>query len=350
MTRGSKAGIALGAIVIVLVIGEIITRIVSDPPGYIPRNPRMDSLYAPNLTLAYSLRPGTHHYVTADDSVAIEVSSDGLRDTTIAAAKQAQLRILAVGNSFTTGLGVRADDTWCKQLEQILAERNRRRSVHVVNGGVPRFSPRQIRIREAMLTPVLQPQAIIYELTTQTFGRMYQPYVWFGVTLARLEDTPHLLITRDGLMYTPYHNKWMRKLDIWMNLHFQLGAHLLHRSIRRPDVLDESDTTKIRELMKPTLDELSASQSFATDNKTPFIVLLANPQLPDGHFSPLESVYNSIVTEHCRTHGIRCIDLLPALIRESGGRPIFRTPHDAHWTPAAHALAARVLADSLTLR
>jgi hypothetical protein len=356
MSRGSQVLAALFTILLTLLVGEVIVRLTLTPPGYVPINHREDSLYTPHLNLGYALRPRAHHqYVTPELSVAIDISSDGLRDTTLAAAKQAQYRVLAVGNSFTMGLAVAVESTWSKQLERLLVQRNPRRSVHVVNGGVAGFSPRQVRDREDELLPLVQPQAVVYELTTQSFALMYHPNVWFGTTLAPADKARGLLITKHGLLYTPFHNKWIRKLDYWTNRRFQLGAHVLHwlgvmlgKIPRAPyDELQETDTTKIRDLMKPTLDELAAAQDLAVHAKTPLIVLLANPQLPDGSFSPLESDYNRIVGEYCRGHGIRYIDLLPTLIRQAGGRPIFRTPHDEHWTPAAHALAAHALVDSL---
>jgi hypothetical protein len=101
-------------------------------------------------------------------------------------------------------------------------------------------------------------------------------------------------------------------------------------------------------MMQPTLEELSQAHRFAVAHAIGFIVLFANPQRPDGSYSPLESIYNEVVAERCRAEGIRSIDLLPTLVRESGGRAIFRTAHDLHWTPAAHALAARALLDSIS--
>ena len=113
------------------------------------------------------------------------------------------------------------------------------------------------------------------------------------------------------------------------------------------DSVNEADSAWIRRAMQPALTELSAAHAFAAARHVPFIVLLANPQLPDGSYSPLESFYNSIVIERCRNEAIRYVDLLPTLMREAGGRPMFRTAHDQHWTPAAHALAARALLDSI---
>ncbi len=346
---------ALVSTVVAVAIGEVVVRIARDPPGYFPINHREDSLYVSHPVRRYTLKPGAHHrYVTPEVDVAMDISSDGLRDTTLAVLMRADYRVLAVGNSFTMGLAVAAQDTWSKQLERLLAERNRRRTVSVVNAGVPGYSPQQIRLRMEELLPTVRPRVVVFELTTQTFGRMFHPIVLYGGTLVRSDVLPGLRITSTGLLYSPYRQAWLRHFDYWLNQHFQLGAHVLRRASlmglmprRVPDVLEETDPARIREMMQPTLDEVSAAHRFAVTHATPFIVLLANLQLPDGTYSPLENQYNKIVEEFCRQSGISYVDPLPELVRQSGGRPIFRTVHDQHWTPAAHAIAARAVLDSL---
>jgi lysophospholipase L1-like esterase len=350
--RGQIVAAAIATLV-AIAAGEIVMRIARDPPGYFPINHREDSLYAADPARGYTLKPGAHHrYVTPEVNVPIDVSSDGLRDTTLAEIARADTRILAVGNSFTMGLAVANEDTWGKQLERLLAAREPRHRVHVVNAGVAGYSPRQIRLRMEDLLPLVRPRAVVFELTTQTFGRMFHPNVLFAGTLIRADVLPGIRSVPNGLLYSPYKQAWLRSLDYWLNLHLQLGAHILRRGsaiigAMPRDSVNEADSAWIRHAMQPALTELSAAHAFAAARHVPFIVLLANPQLPDGSYAPLESRYNEIVIERCRQEGIRYLDMLPALVRESGGRPLFRTVHDQHWTPAAHALAARALRDSI---
>ena len=352
--RGQLLAAAVATLV-ALAAGEVVMRIARDPPGYFPINHREDSLYAEHPVRGYTLKPRAHHqYVTPDLMVAIDVSSDGLRDTTLAEIARAPLRILAVGNSFTMGLAVANEDTWGKQLERLLNARDPRRRAHVVNAGVAGYSPRQIRERMEELLPVVRPQAVVFEFTTQTFGRMFHPNILFAGTLIRADVLPGIRAVPGGLLYSPYRQPWLRNLDYWLNRHFQLGAHILRRATivigaMPQDSVNEADPAWIRRAMQPALGEIAAAHRTAVAQHVPFLVLFANPQLPDGRYAPLESLYNSIVSESCRRERMRCIDLLPALERESAGRPIFRTAHDQHWTPAAHALAARAVLDSISL-
>lgn len=347
---------ALIATLFAVAAGEAAMRLLREPPGYFPINHREDSLYAADPVRGYTLKPGAHHrYVTPEVNVAIDVSSDGLRDTTLAEIQRAPRRILAVGNSFTMGLAVANEDTWGKQLERLLNARNARQNSHVVNAGVAGYSPLQIRQRMEQLLPIVKPRVVIYEFTTQTFGRMFHPNVLYDGTLIRADVLPGIRTVDGGagLLYSPYKQRWLRTVDYWLNRHLQLGAHVLRRAgtmfgFMPRDSVDESDPAWIRRAMQPGLEEISAAHRFATQQRVPFLLLLANPQLPDGSYSPLESLYNAIVIERCRRDGIRYIDMLPALVRESRGRPMFRTVHDQHWTPAAHALAAQAVLDSIS--
>jgi hypothetical protein len=355
MRYGGGGLVVVVSTLVALGIGEVVVRSARDPPGYFPINHREDSLYVDHPVRGYSLKPGARHrYVTPEVDVAMDISSDGLRDTTLAVLQRADYRVLAVGNSFTMGLAVAAQDTWSKQLERLLAERGRR-TVSVVNAGVAGYSPRQIRLRMEELLPIVRPRVVVFELTTQTFGRMFHPNALYGGTLVRSDVLPGLRATEQGLLYSPQRKAWLKSVDYWLNEHFELGAHILGRASlilgiaprRVPGVLDETVPARIRELMQPTLDEVAAAQHFARAHATRFIVLLANLQRSDGTFPPLESVYNQIVEDFCRQANISYVNPLPELVRQSGGRPIFRTVHDSHWTLPAHAIAARALLDSL---
>lgn len=329
------------------------------PPGYFPRNPREDPLYIEHPTRGYTLRPGAHHeYVTPEVHVAIDISADGLRDTALAVARNADYRVLSIGDSFTMGLAVASQDTWSAQFERLLAAGEPRRAVRVVNAGVPGYSARQIRLRLEELFPIIRPNLVVYGLTTETYTRMLRPIVLYGGTLVRSDALPGLRITEHGLLYSPYRRAWLREVDYWLNEHLQLGAHVLSRARliyemmnRRPgdsgDAAAAADPERIRRDMKPALEELAATHREVVAQGVLFIVLMINMQQADGTFRPQDAIYNRIVAGECRRDGMTCIDLLPELARRASGRPIFRTPHDQHWTPGAHALAARALLQTL---
>jgi len=74
-------------------------------------------------------------YFDADGAVPVEVNSFGLRDDEFPIQKPpGEVRVLAVGDSFTYGWGVRGEQAWPQVLERWLAERLAR-PVQVANAG-----------------------------------------------------------------------------------------------------------------------------------------------------------------------------------------------------------------------
>lgn len=73
-------------------------------------------------------------YFDADGCIDMRFNTLGFRDDEFSVEKPpGELRILAVGDSFTFGNGVRGEDTYAQQLERLLAARHPR--VQVINAG-----------------------------------------------------------------------------------------------------------------------------------------------------------------------------------------------------------------------
>lgn len=74
-------------------------------------------------------------YFDASGCIPLSINSLGFRDDEFAVHKPAgELRVLALGDSFTYGWGVRAEDSWPERLERLLSGR-RAGPVQVVNAG-----------------------------------------------------------------------------------------------------------------------------------------------------------------------------------------------------------------------
>ncbi|OGL54617.1 MAG: hypothetical protein A3G31_12105 [Candidatus Schekmanbacteria bacterium RIFCSPLOWO2_12_FULL_38_15] len=65
-----------------------------------------------------------------------ETNSLGFRDYEYGGKKGNTFRILVLGDSFTFGAGVEFEDTFVKQLESILGEKNDGKKYEVINAGV----------------------------------------------------------------------------------------------------------------------------------------------------------------------------------------------------------------------
>lgn len=89
--------------------------------------------------------PGvTEIYNTNEFSMDAKISSQGIRDEIILSSKPKDtIRILALGDSFTYGWGVKQEDSWPEVVERQLREQGKK--VEVINAGAPGISLTGIR-------------------------------------------------------------------------------------------------------------------------------------------------------------------------------------------------------------
>jgi lysophospholipase L1-like esterase len=96
---------------------------------------------------------------TPEFSSTIKTNSMGFRDREFASKKLAGKRILAIGDSFTFGWGVEAEESWPKVLETRL--RSAGFEVEVANLGKPGGSPKNYRDMAEKSIPLLHPDLLI---------------------------------------------------------------------------------------------------------------------------------------------------------------------------------------------
>lgn len=95
----------------------------------------LEELYVPDYELSYTLKP---NLVGTLRGTAIALNDLGLRhDGPVGPKGDGELRVLAIGDSMTFGLGVDSDGSWPKQLENKL--RVDMPQVTVINAGVPSY-------------------------------------------------------------------------------------------------------------------------------------------------------------------------------------------------------------------
>jgi lysophospholipase L1-like esterase len=342
--------------------GEGLARLAFDPPALVPQTQEAPVI-AEHPRRGYALRAGASgQYVAGGKRTDIRINDQGFRNGSYDEALRARLRLLAVGDSFTFGLGVGPAEPWPKQLEWSL----RRRvgpGVAVVNAGVPGYSTRQMRETAEELIGRLRPQVILFGVNSETYWRVQDPYVYVGGNLVVMSALSQAVIGSKGVYISRIGRwSWLRTLDLWLNRYFELGAHLLRlgqtlygltvdRTRRAVDGGRRGvppDPAAMSEQLKPMLSEIGAMNATARSRGSEMVVVLINPQERDGGFRAEQSAYNEIVSAYCRRNGILVVDPLPALAMTAQGRPVFRAPDDYHWTAPAHRIAAEQLLDVLT--
>ena len=137
---GSILLVVIGLIV-ALAIGELLVRTLA--PQNLYRFP--ENMYVNDPVLQYRLRPNFRGAISnAEYSIDIRTNSIGLREDHEYGAKPAGIfRILALGDSFTMGVGVRLEDGFVKRAESILNSGYTRTDYEVINAGVPGYDTSQ---------------------------------------------------------------------------------------------------------------------------------------------------------------------------------------------------------------
>ncbi len=324
-------------------------------------------LYEPDPPRRYRLHPGFRgtvaNRVEFEDRVAI--NSSGLRGPEIGPRTAGTLRVLAVGDSFTFGVGAQDADTYPAQLEKILGARGAR--AEVLNAGAPGFGV---------------PDAVAWY---ERWGRPLDPdVVLVQVFLANdLQDAapgPKVEV-RDGALVVQ--GEKSRSLSRWLYYHSHLFVLLktstLSGPVRRlfglPEPLEQRELRTEMSLYGKTglpafLQEGAAATQRAVGElardagrvRLQAVILPSVLQVDPARWrSALErfgldpAQYdperpNQVFQEIFSRHGIPVVDLTPdfraALAR---GEKIYY-PIDQHLTPAGYRLTAETVARALKLK
>jgi lysophospholipase L1-like esterase len=100
-----------------------------------------------------------HNFRTREFSYKVQTNSLGFRDREFDLEKTAKTRILALGDSFTFGFGVEANQAWPKALEAHL--RAAGYDLEIANLGRPAGSPREYAAIAEKAIPLLKPDWVI---------------------------------------------------------------------------------------------------------------------------------------------------------------------------------------------
>ncbi|HEY9421885.1 MAG TPA: GDSL-type esterase/lipase family protein, partial [Thermoanaerobaculia bacterium] len=118
-----------------LLIAEFAIRLVRPQPVLIVSR----GLYAPDPPRRYRLQPGFQGTITnrVEYDTPVSINKAGLRGPEVEPEQPGTFRVLALGDSFTFGVGAREEEAYPARLQEIL--RSRGIGAQVLNAGAPGF-------------------------------------------------------------------------------------------------------------------------------------------------------------------------------------------------------------------
>jgi hypothetical protein len=284
--------------------------------------------------LPYELTPGTDvlmcyqqptpAWFDGRGCVPVRINELGLRDREVPREPApGTRRLISVGDSFTFGLGIRLEDTWPKQLERGLRERDP--AIEVLNAGfaggyeISHYVTWLIRKGFA-----LKPEGVVLGVCLNDVG---------NVPMTIYEPSPIAFPLR----------RWSRLADLLV------GWLEDRRATRVPD--PDACWSKYQRghpAGEPWLwweEALVTAQGFCRTQDARLLVVVFPMMVSlDAHYPFLR--FHEAVVEACRREGIACLDMLPGFLGRDA-RSLWVHPADQHLAPEGNRLAARALRERL---
>lgn len=317
-------------------------RIALPDPGFTPFPPYSPDLLTSEKRRSYTYNPGYIGEAGGRNRIELSINNLGMRDDDVTPGEP--IDVLAVGDSFTAGYMISADEAWPARLEHHLQKQSNGVQ-RVLNGGVSGYSIRQIRFAaEDYLS--LKPDVVVAGAYLKGANRLFSPYVMFNGYSLREHTLPFLKMTDQGFLKAIDTPVAAVETQFWMMENFKLGAWILLEMaplIEKPLELPVYDS--VEHEMAEYAEELQKLKA-ATDNAgAELIVMLVTQQEPSGEFSERSKKYNEVISAYCKTNGIRVYNPTPAFEAYPEEGPVFRVGgFNFHWSQLGNDLAAEGLA------
>ena len=295
--------------------------------------------------------------------VAVQVNSLGYRQAEFDPVKADQLRIVALGDSFTFGDGVEERDAWPRALERALAAGASRR-VEVINAGVPGRWVDEYYLELKRRSLPLQPDVVVvgFFLGNDIVGPDAETHVWTEVDARgrplRIDRPNERIESGFRVMRVPK-PRW--RIPLVRNSHvaqlvYDGGKAIVQRW--RPSTPDE-DALFVAEYTPETaavvqrVENLFVAMAEACrEHGVRLLVAMiptreqVRPELAAGTAARGFEQPNRRFAAFFAAAGIAFVDLLPVLRDAASGGPLYYR-FDGHWTPRGHAVAAQAIAARL---
>lgn len=344
-----------------LLIAEFAVRLARPQPVLVVSR----GLYAPDPPRRYRLQPGFQGRITnrVEYDTPVSINKAGLRGQEVGPKAPGTFRLLALGDSFTFGVGASEEESYPARLQEIL--RSRGISAQVLNAGAPGFGvPDAVAWYRRWGRP-LEPDAVVLA-------------VFVGNDLQDAAPGVPKAVAVDGELVIQ--GEKSRGLSRWLYYHSHLYALLkssaLGGSVRRllgkPEPLDVRQLRQemelyskgnlpkeIREGAAATEKAVSALARSAGGRRVLAVIIPSLIQVDPARWNASLERFgldparydrtrpNDLLREIFRRHGISILDLTAPFAEAIGRGERIYLPIDQHLTPAGYRLMAERVAAEL---
>lgn len=347
-----------GSIAIALILAEAICRLALPRPGFAALSGDwLPGAIQSNPSRLYGLVPGFSAHIADSSTGAMQfdINADGLRERPLAAIREASLRILALGDSFTFGVSIGRAQAWPGRLEAELQRRGD--SVAVVNAGVPGYSLAQMEDSAREFLPKTDPALVVAGIYAGGLDRLTDPFTALDDLVIRSSQVRFLRHVGNGVIRSRMYNPALVEIDLWLMQHWYFGARLFEVSY---DLLDSvrnrlfpaSGAHRKGTAQRPALADIPAGLAYLerlhrrTDAAgIPLVVFIVTGFGPANTVGDDQLKVAAALKGYCESAGIYFVDPTEAL--RSSGEGLQVRPGNYHWSARANALAARELAKYL---
>ena len=299
---------------------EVAVRIAGLAPGLPQLHP-----YIRDDRLPYRRQPSSVHVVRfGDDEVEYRHNRSGFRDGEHERRKPAGVfRLVALGDSFTYGIGANAEQTYLAQLARKLNQSaSRGVETEAINLGMPRYFPAAEKL-------ALEYEGLAYAPDLVLVGILPNDVVDTRIGLAAIQ------VSERGNLISAQARDMGAAVE-WAYLHSHLVRALLARAVRQSNE-QETPTDADWAAMQADLEAMAA---LATRHGARFAVI----GIPQSDYRRDDEL-DSRLTAWSARRGLVYISTWPAMRAADGGAPLY---HDeGHCTPAGYAVIAQAVFDGL---
>jgi GDSL-like Lipase/Acylhydrolase family len=275
----------------------------------------------------WKLRPNQTGYLWMGNGRSVEarINNLGLRGPNVDVNAHRRIRILALGDSYTFGVGVGDAETFCAVLERTLGPQR----VEVINAGVPGYGIFQAERTLRRLATQLHPDVVL--LTIPTGDVFRQPFA------TAEEERRYLETERTRLRFRGVSKlaTWVYRKVYYLGMRFGWGVKIV------PNEARADGDASFERLWRSDQGRLIAMEDLSTGVGAKLVVMVW-PQAGEG-------TRNDVVTEGVRAlagDGVLALTRLETVLSRLPPEELV-IPGDGHPAAPAHRAAGEYLAEAL---